>query len=364
MKALSKFVMVALLMGATWVAADARQQAVFRSETNYVEVVTSVTDKAGNFVTGLTAEDFEIREQGRRESVDSFSFVELPRGGSAGAAPVAYRRDLPEELRTVDGRLYLIYLNGATAANTPMVRSLATQFVNDHILPGDRAAVWDSQFPLRPVVFTDDKAKLLADIEPYTGAVGSGEDLPFAYRCNAGSLAGMDIGMREQCQAALAQPFTLLSRAVDFFNAIQGRRKSIVLFAGGWGGAADPVSRADITLYAVDVRGLVGMDATMLGGGLVGPEQAAAVSSKMSALNQSVDGMHSLATRTGGFALINRNEFATGFERIVEANSRYYVLGYASSFTRRDRVYRELEVKVKKPGLKVQARRGYYPRFR
>ena len=51
------------------------------------------------------------------------------------------------------------------------------------------------------------------------------------------------------------------------------------------------------------------------------------------------------------------------FVRIVEANSQYYVLGYASSYTRKDRVFRDLDVKVKKPGLKVHARRGYYPRF-
>jgi VWFA-related protein len=362
MNALSKSVVAALLVGVTYVAVDARQQAVFRSETNYIEIVASVTDRDGQFVTGLTAEDFEIREQGRRESVDSFSFVELsPSGRSATTA--AFRPDVPTDLRTAEGRLYMIYLNGATPANTPMVRSLATQFVKDHLQPGDRAAIWDAQYPLREVLFTDDKAKLLADIEPYTGA-GIGLDLPFAYRCSSGSnLEGLPIGQRAQCQAALAEPHSQLSKAIDWFNAIQGRRKSIVLFAGGWNGPTEPVSRADITLYAIDVRGLVAPGAEMLGGGLVGAEQAAAVSSKMMTFNQSVDGLYNLAMRTGGFAVINRNEYARGFERIVEANSQYYVLGYASSYTRRDRVFRDLDVKVKKSGLKVHARRGYYPRF-
>lgn len=363
MKALSSIGLAIVMAGAVYVVADARQQAVFRSETNYIEVVASVTDKDGRFVEGLTAADFEIKEQGRRESVDNFSFVELPRGGRVGSVPVAYRPGLPEELRTVEGRLYLIYLNGATAANTPLVRSLATQFVKDHLQPGDRAAIWDSQFPLRDLTFTDDKAKLIAHIEPYTGAVGGGADLPFAYRCGTSALASLDISQRELCQAALAQPHQYLSRAIELFNAIQGRRKSIVLFAGGWNGPTDPVTRADITLYAVDVRGLVATDPSILGGGLVGEEQAAAVSTKMRTLNESVDGLYNLATRTGGFAIINRNEFVQGFERIVEANSQYYVLGYASSYTRKDRVFRDLDVKVKKPGLKVHARRGYYPRF-
>lgn len=363
MKALHRIGLAVVMAGALYVVADARQQAVFRSETNYIEVVASVTDKDGRFVEGLTAADFEIREQGRRETVDSFSFVALPRGGAPVTTPVAYRPGLPDELRTVEGRLYLIYLNGATAANTPLVRSLATQFVKDHLQPGDRAAIWDSQFPMRDLTFTDDKAKLLADIEPYTGAVGGGDDLPFAYRCSSAALPFFDNTQREQCQAALAEPHRFLSRAISLFNSIQGRRKSIVLFAGGWNGPTDPVSRADITLYAVDVRGLVATDPSILGGGLVGEAQATAVADRMRTLNESVDGLYNLAMRTGGFALINRNEFARGFERIVEANSQYYVLGYASSYTRKDRVFRDLDVKVKKPGVKVHARRGYYPRF-
>jgi VWFA-related protein len=76
-----------------------------------------------------------------------------------------------------------------------------------------------------------------------------------------------------------------------------------------------------------------------------------------------VDGLWTLADRTGGFSIINHNEYQPGFQRIVDANSRYYVLGYASSYKRQDRVYRELDVKVNRPGLKVHARRGYFPRM-
>jgi len=360
MKPLSKMIGAVALAVSAFAAVDARQQSVFRAETNYIEVVARVTDRDGQFVTGLTAADFEIKEQGRREAVDSFSFVELPVSGGAATVPAAYRADLPQESRTAEGRLYLIYLNGATAANTVHVRQLAAQFVQEHVMPGDRAAVWDSQFPRRDVTFTDDKTKLQADIEPYTGLSLGGTDLPFALGCSQSSA-----GAREQCQAALLDPHTQLKKAVDWFNAIQGRRKSIVLFAGGWDGPTDPVSRADITLYAVDVRGLIAPDPEMLGrnSGLTGAALANEVGSRMFALNRSVDGLWTLAERTGGFALINKNEFSNGFRRIVEANSQYYVLGYASSYTRRDRVFREIDVNVNKPGLTVQARRGYYPRF-
>jgi VWFA-related protein len=330
------------------------QQPVFRTETNFIEVVASVTNKAGEFVTGLTAADFEIRDQGRTESIDSFSFVQLPNGAArAGAPPVRYRPDMPAEQRAADGRLYLIYLNGATPDNTPLVRRLATEFVKGYLQPGDRAAIWDSQYPLRPVTFTNDAGKLMADIEPYTG-VGF-DELPFAFRCGTND---------ERCQAALAEPHNQLTKAIQWFNGIQGRRKSIVLFAGGWLGPNDPVTRSDITLYAVDVRGLIAPDAkTMSSNGQSGAAAAGLVGQNLSMLNESVDGLWTLANRTGGFAIINHNEYQPGFQRIVEANSRYYVLGYASSYKRQDRVYRELDVKVNKPGLKVHARRGYFPRY-
>lgn len=363
MTVLTRITAAAVVLGVAVAVVDGRQQAVFRSETNFIEVVASVTDKDGNFVRDLTLDDFELREQGRREKLDTISFVELPTTlGATASAPVAYRSDVPAEARIAEGRLYLIYLSGASGANSPHVRKLATEFVSNHLLPGDRAAIWDTQYPLRQAAFTDDKAKLLADIEPYTGA-GPTAALPFAYRCRPGGPEFGDVSQREQCQAALQQPERELRDAVNYFNAIQGRRKSIVLFAGGWAGGSDPVSRADITLYAVDVRGLVAMDAKMMGGGLVGEAGAREIGNQMRMLNESVDGLWTLANRTGGFALVNNNEFTPGFQRIVEANSRYYVLGYASSYTGRDRVLRELELKVKRPGLKVQARRGYFPRW-
>lgn len=341
---------------------DARQQAVFRSEANYVEIVASVTDRQGRFVSGLTAADFEVREQGRRESIDAFTMVELPDTGSpASTAPAAWRADVPAELKQAQGRLFLIYLSGATPENTPLVRRLASQFVRDHLRPGDRAAIWDTQFPLRTVTFTDDKATLLTEIEPYTGA-GPLADLPFAYRCQPGVNPSFgDVRLMEECRTALAEPHRRLHQAVQWFNAIQGRRKSIVLFAGGWQGATDPVSRADITLYAVDVRGLVApppLDSSVVGFG----DPAERYSNSLRELSASVDDLWTLANRTGGFAVINSNDAGRGFEQIIEANSRYYVLGYASSYTRRDRVYRSLDVKVNRPGVKVQARRGYFPR--
>lgn len=68
-----------------------------------------------------------------------------------------------------------------------------------------------------------------------------------------------------------------------------------------------------------------------------------------------------LAEDTGGIAVVRSNDISGGLRRIVEDNSRYYVLGYVSDSTRSPDKFRKIDVRVKRPGLKVRARRGYLP---
>jgi hypothetical protein len=66
-----------------------------------------------------------------------------------------------------------------------------------------------------------------------------------------------------------------------------------------------------------------------------------------------------LSSETGGFAIVNQNDLASAFERLVEDNSTYYLLGYYSTNDRRDGRFRKIEVKVARPGATVRARKGY-----
>ena len=73
----------------------------------------------------------------------------------------------------------------------------------------------------------------------------------------------------------------------------------------------------------------------------------------------SQDSLRTLSEETGGFAAVNQNTLDSAFGRIVDANSRYYVLGYYPPTTARDGRFHRIEVRVKRPGLRVSARRGY-----
>ena len=62
---------------------------------------------------------------------------------------------------------------------------------------------------------------------------------------------------------------------------------------------------------------------------------------------------------TGGFTLTNSTGFKAAFERLVRENSTYYLLGFNSSFDKRNARYVRVEVRVRRPGLQVNSIDGY-----
>jgi hypothetical protein len=66
-----------------------------------------------------------------------------------------------------------------------------------------------------------------------------------------------------------------------------------------------------------------------------------------------------LSSQTGGVLIQNTNALDRGVVRINEDRRFYYLLGYSSTNPALDATYRKLEVKVKRPGVQVHARRGY-----
>ena len=85
----------------------------FQVEVNYVDVDVVVTDAQGNFVTGLTRDDFEVFENGKPQKIDTFSMVEIPVEKPTefvyqGRPVVA---DTQTNRKPFDGRVYVIVLD-------------------------------------------------------------------------------------------------------------------------------------------------------------------------------------------------------------------------------------------------------------
>ena len=89
-----------------------------------------------------------------------------------------------------------------------------------------------------------------------------------------------------------------------------------------------------------------------------GPNTAANLQGFAAEMRLSQDSLRSLSEETGGFAVLN-NDTDQAFDRIVRANSTYYVLGYYPPSHPRDGNFHKIEVRVKRPGANVVARRGY-----
>ena len=70
-------------------------------------------------------------------------------------------------------------------------------------------------------------------------------------------------------------------------------------------------------------------------------------------------GSEGLAEDTGGFAVRDTNDLAAGAARVADESRTYYLLGYAPPEGKGPRDWRKLKVEVKRPGLKVRARKGY-----
>ena len=76
-------------------------------------------------------------------------------------------------------------------------------------------------------------------------------------------------------------------------------------------------------------------------------------------VTESQNSLRVLAELTGGFALVNQNDFTKGLKRIDDETSDYYVIGYYSSNPDPTKKRRRIDVKVTRPGLNVLHRTEY-----
>ena len=70
-------------------------------------------------------------------------------------------------------------------------------------------------------------------------------------------------------------------------------------------------------------------------------------------------GLEPLARHTGGLYIGDTNDLKTGFARVNADRRFHYLLAYASSNPALDGTYRKIDVRVRRPGVKIRARGGY-----
>ncbi|HYE86707.1 MAG TPA: VWA domain-containing protein [Vicinamibacterales bacterium] len=366
----------------------------FRAEVNYVEVDARVLDRDGKFISGLTAADFQIFEDGKPQKVTAFSLVNIPveRVERPLFASKPVERDVRTNLEAADGRIYVIVLDDLHTAplRSQRIKLAARQFIERYVGANDLAAVVHTSGRMDAgQEFTTSQNRLLRAVDKFMGRKlrSSTQNMIDDVQRRAGTpFAGdpaADLDDKERGYQARGTLDTIRSLA-NYLGNIRGRRKAVVMFGEGIDYNINAVlndqitegqavldatremiaaaTRANVAIYAVDPRGL-GAEFDELAGIQSFPDDTSlglGMSSIFNEVRLGQDSLRVMSDETGGFAVVNRNDFATAFQRIVDDNSAYYVLGYYSSNDRRDGRFRKIEVRLPdKAGYVVRARKGY-----
>jgi VWFA-related protein len=115
-------------------------------------------------------------------------------------------------------------------------------------------------------------------------------------------------------------------------------------------------NRNNTSIYSLDPRGLTPFAFDIDDG--LGGTPSFAIDSRTLQMTQ--DTLRTLAEETDGRAIVNRNSLVEGLAQIARDSSFYYLLGYNSTEAPDDGQFHEIEVRVKRPGVDVRARKGYW----
>ena len=109
-------------------------------------------------------------------------------------------------------------------------------------------------------------------------------------------------------------------------------------------------NRANASLYTIDPRGLAGV---------VDLGSFADQSEWRTYIQKTTSSLRYMAEETGGFPIVNTNDFAGELKRVDAETSDYYVLGFYSSNPDPTKRTRRLEVKADRPNVNVTSRTEY-----
>jgi hypothetical protein len=124
-------------------------------------------------------------------------------------------------------------------------------------------------------------------------------------------------------------------------------------------------ARSNVAFFTVDARGLVASaplgNATQGSPGGAGMYNGRSAMAMQSNFQKSQDTLYALATDTGGKALLDNNELATGIVNAEQAISSYYIIGYYSKNEALDGKFRRIKVTyLGDTTAKLDYRQGYW----
>ena len=379
----------------------APQRPVFRAGANFVAVDAYPTHD-GRIVEDLTRDDFEVYEDGKRQSVEEFAFVRgVPEGPDAEPIPTkleAAGRLVGDPRR----RVFVVYLTGyhATPEGAMNTRRATEMFFAQSVGVSDLFGILRPEQPVTDLMLGE-RAEILADQAssywdwaslPHPPGFARSPAEQGEYDCLFGHQGGGDI---EKLMDAwrLDKMLTALDELTVRLASMREARSNILLFTGAFGlpnvssrmgggglpaitaaGRAaetacdhewlrlqtarpadrfqniiDTAQRGDVSISVIDPAGLSIYDQSM--------------TATHATLMSDTLGRYSVADRltgsTGGETIGGASEIGPALVKLAAGQSGHYELGYYSSNNTFDGKFRSIAVKVKRAGVSVVARKGY-----
>src|SRR5437016_1043634 len=335
---------------------DAQSQTVLRATTNLVVVDIVADDDKGHALNDLKAEDFTVLEDGKPQQIIDFSFQRpTAKARPPLQLPVNVVSNAPEYVAASSLNVVLLdavntdfsahayaqemlirYLESGPAIQPTAVYALDGRLILLHDFTTDTRVLREAIAHFKPLGPTHiQTTEAMASPFSQRGSFQAGphaREITFnAMRFLAHAPAGYRgrknlIWLSEGFPLNL-YPDTLLSDGTmiveDYTPAVEK--------------IADELMKAQVAIYPIDAAGVTKDD-------------------RFSARTA----MLSMSERTGGKTFYNRNDIDLGIRTSLDDGSTYYSLAYYPQNREWNGKFRDIEVKVNRPGARLQYRRGYY----
>jgi VWFA-related protein len=364
----------------------------FKAQAELVLVNVSVRDRDGNLVRDLKPEDFTILEDNKPQKVSTFdieNMENMPAApatqqvdllGTAPKKPGAGNSLLSAQAQAIkDRRLIILFFDLSAMQPDEIERSseAAQNYVDKQMQPADLVAVVSlgSGITLNQD-FTADRAQLKKALQNFNLGAGAGFE--------EGSV-GTTEGTSDN-----ANSFTVDDTEYNIFNTdrrlealrtiaqqVAGvpQEKALIYFSSGMDrtgieneselrSATNAAVLANMAIYTMDIRGLQALppggaaqNASLRG---VSPYNGQSTLNDLNSNFTTQETLVSLSVDTGGRSYLDSNDFSRVFRGVQQDMQMYYLLGYHSTNAARDGKFRHITVRVNRPGVKLEYRKGYY----
>jgi VWFA-related protein len=341
-----------------------QQPPPFRSGTNVIRVDATVIDRTGRAVRSLTADDFEVREDGVLRPVTSFTF--LSNSGEPSddrSLPIRSQQHAAAEAARDDVRVFLVFWDEyhiGQFGNAVAARAGLTQAMLSGFGPTDLVAIMDPLTPSSAIEFTRDRRALADRVHALQGR--RGVYLPPRSAAEEAQLE--TVNWRAEAVEPLRNQVTVsaIKAAAAHLGTLREGRKTLIVVTEGFGAAARSMlsgrglpPRSELSRFADDSSTALDIvrtaNDTNTAVHVIDPRglQVAGGSSSI---------FETVAYGSGG-ELHQSNDIGGVIQRIVGQASATYLLGYTREMIHDGR-FHEIKVRVKRGAYDVRARAGYW----